>query len=164
MPAILDDDAWASWLGEDGVTRAAEAEALLEEDHGRRELASGRRSRRIRGRANAALELHEISVRISRSMGCRRLRQLLVRWKRASDVIERRLALDLKESDLLAAARPAFKGAGVDRRPVFSEVFSKRKGTVRRWPFGQIARRGSPPRPQAAEPGASMGSWRMVAR
>ena len=110
------------------------------------------------------LELHEISVRISRSMGCRRLRQLLVRWKRASDVIERRLALDLKESDLLAAARPAFKGAGVDRRPVFSEVFSKRKGTVRRWPFGQIARRGSPPRPQAAEPGASMGSWRMVAR
>jgi hypothetical protein len=40
-----------------------------------------------------------------------------------------------------------------------SDVFSSRKGTSRRRPQGQIACRGSPLRPQAAEPGASVGSW-----
>jgi hypothetical protein len=39
MPAILEDDAWSTWLGEDGATPPA-AKAMLK-TMGRRELAGG---------------------------------------------------------------------------------------------------------------------------
>jgi hypothetical protein len=88
-------------------------------------------------------------------MGCRRLGRLRRPGNRALDFAELGLALDGEQRHRGAAARPVLERPAIERRPVIVRRFSRRKGTVRRWPFGQIPSSGRPLRPQAAEAGAS---------
>jgi hypothetical protein len=91
-------------------------------------------------------------------VGCRRLGGPRGPRKGALDLGEFGLALN---GDKATSALPQalhLKGRLQSGARSSFEVFNRRKGTMRRWPFGQIASKGRPLRPQTTEPGAFRGS------